>query len=209
MHTGTYAIQDRSTGLGISLAPSRGFFSADLASLLKDRQRNCDINGKEAGAATRLVGWRYADIPFLSIARRVPGGRGVAAGWAAPIRWDDEERLGVNIAYATVESFAGKGLSQLCVAISFLRLCEDTPSHSLGEVNIQCHVENEAAIRVAEKMGFIYNPAANFVVTSTARLYAGFKTSATALEAYSKQVLADRSDKGAWAPVNQLLAEAA
>lgn len=165
------------TGMVLSTLRHRAFFSDELGELLSDRQRVRDITGVDIGVIMAKTGWMFQAAPILSTASIEGSAQHASAGWAARIEWGDGSP-GVNLSYATHQKSEGLGLGRICCALSFLRLCEETPLRDLGAVNIQCRADNIAAQKIATRLGFSLNPGSSFVVESLGAKFLAFTTPA-------------------------------
>jgi hypothetical protein len=182
------------SGMEIAPLPFRGFFCSATQVLLADRVRNQDLNGKDVSELSRCTGWNYCEYPVIAVATSRSMTHAVSAGWAAPIRWKEDSRIGVNLAYATMPGFEGNSLAALCTAMAFLQLCQETPAASLGMVNVQCSEQNEGSIRLCEKLGLERTSASDFTVPSLGRHFLGFHAPALDFEITTQKLLKDFCD---------------
>lgn len=170
------ALRDGQTGLSLGVEPNGSFGSPALVNLLRDTERNRDINGRDIGQVVDRTGWQFTGRPALACAYD-ESGLVVAASWCTPIQRNGYgDRRGFNLSYATAPKWCGHGLGRLLSALAFDALKIDLSRYDGWFMNIQCDSTNLASQRVALGLGFVPAPMDNFSVPGLGRSYLAFSS---------------------------------
>lgn len=154
---------------GVSVLFERGPLLS-LQLLTSDPDRFKDILVPEGGMALihAHCGWEYAPgTEAFSVVAIDVSGKPVATAEAAPIRSRGQQ--GMNVSYAVAAGWEGRGLAKLCAAYAILGIGGNTGA---GVVNVHLRSGNAASARVAEQLGLVRTPQADFAAPVRAVLTA-------------------------------------
>lgn len=135
-----------------------GFFCDPYSAAFRERERHrlADVDGPQAEAIARHVGWKFSDTEPPVCVMAVPAGSRdcVAVGWASPTS------LGVNLTYAVAQGVQGQGLAKRVTSLALLELAASEGGlPPCGLVHAQFDIANLASAAVAHALGLSTNPA--------------------------------------------------